>query len=155
MLLSYLGKQEILRFSCSNLLRSFISILNHVTPQLQIEYNVESLEIEHKNSKKTTKLGCYIAGLANSFKVCKMYQDSLTGSDPLQTNVYYLSSHLVLGMQTLPPLSPHEHLPDCQIASDTHLHKPFERRCLHFPSHYHHHLVSQLYVRLPAQIPTR
>lgn len=72
--------------------------------KLNIIYKIFKYNI--RTEKNPTKLGCKIAGLLSCLKVCKMYQDSLTGSDPLQTNVYYyLSSHLVLGMQAFPLLS--------------------------------------------------
>lgn len=45
--------------------------------------------------------------------------------------------------------------PDSQISPHTHLHEPFERSRLHFPTHDHHHLVGQFDVRLPAEVAAR
>lgn len=45
--------------------------------------------------------------------------------------------------------------PHGQVSPHAHLHEPFERRRLHLPAHDHHHLVGQLDVGFPAQVPTR
>lgn len=98
----------------------------------------------------------YNSRIITFFQSLQDIPEQTTASNSLQINIcYYLSSHLALGMQELPHWAAKNTLPDCQIASDTHLHKPFEWCCLHFPSHYHHHLVSQFDVRLPAQVSTR
>lgn len=45
--------------------------------------------------------------------------------------------------------------PDSQVSPHTHLHEPLEGSRLHFPTHDHHHLVSEFDVWLPAKVAAR